>query len=62
MMMDQVEKDAPACLDVLKANIGSSCDKKPQENVVNLSEAFLDGGLNPLDLPFEYLLNGTLPN
>lgn len=61
MMMEQVESDAPACLEDLKLKIGTGFKESSHQSVVNLAETFQDPSLNPLNLPFEYLMNGTLP-
>jgi hypothetical protein len=62
MLMEQVEQDNAAdCLKDLFSKIGTGCDEDPTQNVSNLSEVFQDRSLNPFNLPFEYFLNGSLP-
>lgn len=62
MMMEQVEKDAPKYLEELKEKIGTGSTAIPHPGVTLLSEIFQDNNLNPLNIPFEYLLNGKLPD
>lgn len=61
MLLEQVEKDAPESLEDLQSNIGSG-HIGTQKNVLNLSEIFQDRNLNPFKLPFEYFINGNLPD
>lgn len=61
MMMEQVDKDAPTCLEDLKLKIGTGCKEIPHQSIFNLAEVFQDTSLNPLNLPFEYFINGSLP-
>lgn len=60
-MMEQVEKDILKSPDDLKLIIGTGFKESPHQGVANLAEVFKDTSINPLGLPFEYLMNGTLP-
>jgi hypothetical protein len=62
-LMKQVENDAtPEFLNELKSKICAGHDETSNSRVEKLSEVFEDKTLNPFDLPFEYLLNGELPD
>ena len=60
MLTEQVEHDAtPEFLSELKSKVGIF--DEPNSNVKNLAEIFKDPGLNPLSLPINCLLQGSLP-
>lgn len=62
MMMEQIEHDAtPEFLNELKSNICVGHTEDSHQAVANLARVLQDKSLNPLSLPFEYLLNGNLP-
>lgn len=62
MLMDQVEHDAtPEFLSELKSKICAGYDEVSHPKIADLANLFQDKNLNPLNFPFEYLLNGTLP-
>lgn len=62
MLMAQVEHDAtPEFLSELKSKICAGFEEVSHPGIVDLANLFQNKGLNPLNLPFEYLLNGTLP-
>lgn len=62
MMNEQIEHDAtPEFLDELKSKICAGYTEEMHPRVNVLAKIFQDKSLNPLNLPFEYLLNGTLP-
>lgn len=60
--MEQVNRDAsPEFLEELKSKISSGSTETSHAGVGNLAKVFQDSDLNPLDLPFQYLLRGSLP-
>lgn len=62
MMMEQVEHDAtPEFLEELKSKICAGYTEDSHPRVAEVAKIFQDKSLNPLNFPFEYLLNGTLP-
>lgn len=62
MLTEQVQHDAtPEFLSELKSKICAGYTEQPHKDVKNLAMMFQDKGLNPFNFPFEYLLNGTLP-
>jgi hypothetical protein len=62
MMMQQVEHDAtPEFIEELKSKICAGYMEEPHPKIAQLAEIFKDKSLNPFNFPFEYLLNGTLP-
>lgn len=62
MLTEQIEHDAtPEFLNELKSKICAGYIKEPHPKAKNLAEIFQDKGLNPFNFPFEYLLNGALP-
>lgn len=62
MLMEQVEHDAtPEFLEELKLKICGGQNENFHPKTSNVSKIFQDTSLNPLNFPFEYLLNGTLP-
>ena len=63
MLLEQVEYDAtPEFLEELKSKICAGFSTQTHPGVAELSQIFQDKNLNPLSFPFEYLLNGSLPN
>lgn len=62
MLMEQVEHDAtPEFLEELKSKICAGHEQMSHPKIEKLSKIFQDTSLNPMNFPFEYLLNGTLP-
>jgi hypothetical protein len=62
MLLDQIEHDAtPQFLEELKSKICAGYTEETHPGVAELGKIFQDKTLNPLNFPFEYLLNGTLP-
>lgn len=62
MLMEQIEHDAtPEFLEELKQKICAGQTEEAHPSASCLSSIFQDKSLNPMDFPFEYLLNGTLP-
>lgn len=60
--MEQIEHDAtPEFLEELKSKICAGYTEECHPSVANLANLFQDKSLNPFNFPFEYLLNGTLP-
>ena len=62
MLCQQVEHDAtPEFLNELKSKICAGYTEEINPEISDLAKIFQDKSLNPLNFPFEYLLNGTLP-
>lgn len=62
MLNEQIELDAtPEFLEELKSKICAGDTEVSHPQIASLTKIFQDKSLNPLNLPFEYLLNGTLP-
>lgn len=62
MLNEQIERDAtPEFLEELKSKICAGDADVPHSRIASLTKIFQDKTLNPLNFPFEYLLNGTLP-
>lgn len=62
MLNEQIELDAtPDFLEELKSKICAGDTEVSHPCIASLTKIFQDKSLNPLNLPFEYLLNGTLP-
>lgn len=60
--MEQIEHDAtPEFLEELKQKICAGRTEESHPSASCLASIFQDKSLNPMDFPFEYLLNGTLP-
>lgn len=60
--MQQVEGDAtPEFIAELKSKICAGYTEQPHPKIAQLARIFQDKSLNPFSFPFEYLLNGTLP-
>lgn len=63
MLNEQIDRDAtPEFLEELKSKICAGDTEISHPRIAALTEIFQDKSLNPLNLPFEYLLNGTLPS
>lgn len=63
MLLEQIEHDATTeFLEELKSKICAGFSVQTHPGVAELSQIFQDKNLNPLSFPFEYLLNGSLPN
>lgn len=63
MLLEQIEHDATSeFVEELKSKICAGYNMESHPGVVELSKIFQDKNLNPLNFPFEYLLNGSLPN
>lgn len=62
MLLEQIENDAtPEFLEELKQKICAGRTEESHPSASCLTSIFQDKSLNPMDFPFEYLLNGTLP-
>lgn len=62
MLTEQVEHDAtPEFLSELESKICAGYTEEPHTGVKKLAKIFQDKGINPFNFPFEYLLNGALP-
>lgn len=62
MLMQQIEHDAtPEFLEEMKSKICAGSTDQAHPSIANLAKMFNDEDLNPFNFPFEYLLNGTLP-
>lgn len=61
LLMDQVDKDSSQTLEEMKIKICSG-NSESFPNVDVLDTLLQSSSINPLNFPFEYLLNGNLPN
>ncbi|CRL00272.1 CLUMA_CG013545, isoform A [Clunio marinus] len=62
MLKDQIEHDStPEFMQELKSKISAGFTEESHHKIVELAKITQHTSINPLNFPFEYLLNGILP-